>query len=227
MSHAQQQAIDVTSLLSRDTRLRADIHKVDSSGRYLPFDGITVVMMAVGASNPQSRYRLGHELLRSCLPTARMAPLLTSSLHVTLCVVVSRWDFDSCQAYNRWVQQHHPRLERLKLQYSLHDTRLTFTARVVCHAGGVTLALQPKAGTDAAQLRRLLQLSQAELGPAWKPQPDSHLTLAYRIPDGQQVSAAILQQLTQQLTSVYEHADIIVDAPRLCITTSMEDFVPV
>lgn len=89
--------IKLTSLLSSDNRPINYIHKLDHTGRYTLFEGITVVMPLLTDLSAM------YNELEQVVPKDVQALLPLSSYHITLTGVRCRNHFRTCEKYNEFL----------------------------------------------------------------------------------------------------------------------------
>ena len=229
--------VDVECMLSHDARPSRDIHKIDATGAYLPFDCVTIIMYAHDINPfvtrtdtpPQAAV---YERLEQLLSDGRAAqlgfsPLLRSSWHVTLAGILTRSQCASREQYNQFVKDRVTAWTQLKQTFAVQTSHpiVRFTARVET-APLLHLLLTPKCADDEAALTRWTNVTRAVLGAAYHTQPAWHMTLAYPF-TSRLVDKHKLDKLAQTLTDLLRGVDVEVSAPKLCVSKSMHEFRPV
>lgn len=215
------------SLLSNDDRT-GPMEKVDSSGHFQRYEGVTTVMFVNDTAHHavfQQAYDLVYTLFGGIV-----SPLPVDSYHVTLSTVAVRAKAKSLQRYNALMSDNHARLEGVKWQ-------LTNNAREAHHAvtfrvegarlgsRGISLTLQPSSDLDAAELRRLNALLERSLGRLYERQPRWHMSVAYRHL-GLSIEPAEFAPLQSSLMDIFRNVEVSVLPPVLCAFYDMRQFRP-
>ena len=214
------------SLLSVDDRA-GPMEKMDSSGRFQRYEGITVIMPVNTTLSPH-QYQKAYDLIYA-LYGGIVSPLPVDSYHVTLTGVTVRGRAASLADYNALVTENRARLEAVKWQlhnnarqqrtiaFSVEEARLGSRA--------VTLTLRPSSDADETELKRLSALMERTLGQLYQRQPRWHMSVAYRRL-GLTIDEAVFEPLQTALMNTFSSVDIIVTPPMLCAFYDMRQFRP-
>ena len=214
------------SLLSGDDR-EGPLEKMDSSGHFQRYEGVTVIMPVNTTLNPQV-YQQAYDLIYT-LFGGIVSPLPVDSYHVTLTGVATRAKFATVAEYNALMTASRARLESVKWQlhnnakqqhsvaFSVEDARLG--------ARAISLTLRPSTDLDEVELRRFNALMDRSLGPLYYRQPRWHMGLAYRH-QGLTIEQADFAPLQTGLMDIYRNVEVIVTPPVLCAFYDMRQFRP-
>ena len=224
-SPSPRQSIALDSILGHDDRLSSLIVKLNAStGEWLPFEGITIIMRVIDRALPI------YQTLYSELATfPAVSPLTTASFHVTLSSVLPRAKLYTLATYNDLIRLYHPRFEHLKAVYALLPPQpLVFTPADLQLGGtGLSFELQPKTERDRELLRGYKEVTREVLGSAYAFNERYHLSAAYKKLDRvKEVAAPAWDELLQRLTQLLAGTDVVVGPPALCQSISMLQFDP-
>ena len=126
---------------------------------------------------------------------------------------MDRHHTSSVDEYNELLTANHERLERLV--YAMDhlpaiDPPLTFALiEVLATQTGLILHLKPKLPHDKQRLQWLNTLANHTLGPLYKLQDRSHLTLAYQVP-GADKAGGELAAAVKEVSALFADVDVVV-----------------
>ena len=209
------------------------MHKISSQGRYLRYEGLTIIMPVQTLLSPT--FHQAHDLIEQWRATAALAALPVSSYHVTLSGLLNRREKPSLDGYNEAVDVLRARLQRVKWLLSQEDpaASLTFVAKDARKGRtAVSMTLVPKTPADAARLEYLNALIARTLGDFYDFQPRSHMSVGYHVVD-HPTNASIdtrqafrVQPLLPALEKIFHAVDISVALPQICFFANMTVFTP-
>ena len=229
-SHSCRSQLDVTisaeALQAYDDRQGAEIQKIDERGRFLLFEGVTIVMPIIFTAATTSAHVAVYKLLSQPY-SSNMSVLPMRSYHVTLSSIISRPQTDTLEQYNSRVLASHDRLVAVKRLLQQEAADVTFRAADVraCHIG-ISPTLLPASESDRAQLQRWETLVADALGPLYEKQDRNHMSLAYDIPP-LTMDDNSCRALEKAVMGLYDGMDFIVGPPQLCVFSDMTHFQPV
>ena len=214
------------SLLSGDERV-GRLEKVDSSGRFQRYEGVTVIM-AVNTSLDSAAYQKAHDLIYN-LFGGIISPLPVDSYHVTLTSIAARAKAASLADYNQLLTDNRPRLEAVKWQLKNNAAQqhgVAFTvAGARLGAKAVSLTLHPSTYDDENELRKLNSLMYHALGKLFQRQPRWHLSVGYRRL-GLAIEPDEFAPLEAALMDIFASIEVVVTPPVLSAFYDMRQFRP-
>ena len=220
-STASDATIPLDSILGHDDRTSAFIVKLNgSSGEWLPYEGMTVIMRVINRSLP-----IYASLQSQLAAVPSVSALTTASLHVTLSSLLPRAKVHSLAAYNDLIRLYHPRFERLKAAYArLPSQPLAFLPTDLQQGtAGLSFTLHPKTERDRDVLAGYEELTREVLGSAFVSNARYHVGVAYRRLERVQ-DAAEWEEFVQRLTRQFAGTEVVVGPPELCRSIDMTHF---
>ena len=218
-------------LHSSDARPAKEIKKLDSDGNYTPFEGLTIVMQIY-----EQDLKFGERLfkdLESTVPKKAHSLLPYQSYHVTLCGLVCRNHFESCQDYNNFIDEHYENLKKLQQELDQICGNSQMTYRVDTETmkksslSKLTGHLLVRNNDSAELLNKCFEKCKEILKIDLR-MSEAHLSLAYPPPKGKKMNAEQRKTVQQVMDKHFDSSCVLVfERPRICFFKDMCEFIPI
>jgi hypothetical protein len=212
--------MQLSNMLSKDTRKSNEIKKLNEKGEYMQFEGMTVVMPL------ESDLSAMYEELKQVMPNTVEALLPLDSYHVTVTGIRCRFHFKTCDKYNEFLEQYLMAFTRLKKEIPVGKARFTLENPAEPSMPQITGHLKPADDETARYLQQVCDICERHLGKFFR-KSRSHLTISYKIPSSRELTYTESKQIADILNKHLYEKVITFGTPALCKFNDMTAFIPV